>query len=237
MNIPNLLTISRFIIIPFFLYMVLQDTPSARLIAFVLFAIAGLTDLLDGYLARKWSQDTKLGRFLDPLADKFLVITCLGAFYYIDHQISLWMILVIVGRDLMITVIRFLAIRKGMELRTNLLAKTKTVLQMTAIAAILLILVIRSYGVDIQQTFDLGHKTGKTNFEITWSLIERGISMTPVDDIERKEKRKYFAESIPYFLILLVTLVTVISGMRYLQANYRVLAPPYYLFRKKEDPD
>jgi len=237
MNIPNLLTISRLIIIPFFLYMVLQDDPMARLIALFLFIIAGITDLLDGYLARKWSQDTKLGRFLDPLADKFLVITCLGAFYYLDSQISLWMILVIIGRDLLVTIIRFLAIRKGMEVRTNRLAKTKTTVQMTAIIAILLIFIIRSYGVDIQKTFDLGHQDGKTNFQITWSLIERGLDMKPHDDLEKKEKTKYFAESIPYFIILFVTLITVISGVRYLYSNYMVFAPPYYLFRKKEDPN
>jgi len=232
MTIPNLLTIFRLIVTPIFLYYFLQDTPKARLIAFVLFVLAALSDLLDGYLARKLSQDSKLGRFLDPLADKFLVITALMAFYYLDNQISIWMILAIISRDILVTIMRYLAIRKGVELKTTGLAKTKTAFQMTAIILILMIFIIRSYRFDIQNTFDQGHKKGHTNMEISIDLVKQFLTMLPNKEIGRKQKTLVFAETIPYFLILITTIVTVISGARYLIANHRVLYPPYHLFQK-----
>ncbi len=237
MNIPNILTFLRLVMIPFFIYFLLQDDPKSRLIAFLLFVIAGLSDFLDGYLARKLEQDTKLGRFLDPLADKFLVITTLFAFYYLDNQISLWIVFVIIGRDILITLMRYMAIAKGKELRTTRLAKTKTAFQMIAIILILLVFIVRSYRVDIQDTFERGHLSGKKNIEIATELLREGVRMLPSKEIKQSEKRKVFAESIPYFLMLITAFVTLISGVRYVMYNIDILKPPYHLFRNRErDP-
>ncbi len=144
-TLPNLLTIVRIILIPVFLYfLVFSTTATSRAIALGIFILASVTDFLDGYLARKLKQDSSLGRFLDPLADKFLVIAALGVFLYIDPLIPIWMVLVIVGRDLLITLMRYLAIQKGSELRTTRLAKAKTAFQMTAIILILIIFIVQA---------------------------------------------------------------------------------------------
>lgn len=233
MNIPNILTVLRLFLIPFFIYFLLQDEPKSRLIALLLFMIAGFSDFLDGYLARKLEQDTKLGRFLDPLADKFLVIATLFAFYYLDNLISLWIVLVIIGRDILITLMRYMAIAKGKELRTTKLAKTKTGFQMIAIILILLVFVVRSYRVDIIDTFALGQAQGKKNIEIATELFKKGVKMLPMKEVEQSEKKILFAESIPYFLMLFTAFVTIISGLRYVMFNLDVLKPPYHLFRKK----
>jgi len=234
-TIPNILTFLRFLLIPVFVYFLFQESPTSRLIALALFAIASLTDLLDGYLARKLSQDSKLGRFMDPLADKFLVVTTLLAFYFLDNQISLWMVIAIISRDIVITVMRYLSIKKGVELKTSRLAKTKTAVQMTAIVLILLIFLIRSYRVDIQETFLIGHNQGKNNITIAWELLQMGLGLLSPDEAHTTNKRTLFAESIPYFIILFTTIVTVISGLRYLFRNYQVLLPPYYIFAKKRN--
>jgi cardiolipin synthase len=225
----------RLIIIPFFLYFLIQDDPKSRLIAISLFTIAAISDFLDGYLARKLAQDSKIGRFLDPLADKFLVVTALFAFYFLDKEISIWMIIAIILRDMLITFMRYLAIRKGTELKTSRLGKTKTVFQMTAIVLIMLILFVRSYRIDVEQVFTEGHRQGKGNFQISTELLNQAIKLLPDKEVPRKEKRKIFLEPMPYFLMLLTTIITVISGLKYVINNYRVLLPPYNIFisRKK----
>ncbi|HOE19496.1 MAG TPA: CDP-diacylglycerol--glycerol-3-phosphate 3-phosphatidyltransferase, partial [Spirochaetota bacterium] len=141
MNIPNLLTLSRIILIPLFLYLIFTPTIEHRIWALVIFVIASLTDLLDGWTARKLKQETETGKFLDPLADKFLVISALIAFLFLDPLIPLWMVIVIIARDLLITLMRYLAIKKGTSLRTSRLGKVKTAFQMISI---ILIIIIRS---------------------------------------------------------------------------------------------
>ncbi|MDH5719523.1 MAG: CDP-diacylglycerol--glycerol-3-phosphate 3-phosphatidyltransferase [Spirochaetia bacterium] len=235
MNLPNILTVIRVAIIPFFLFFLLHDIPVYRLIAIILFMVASVTDLLDGYLARKWNQESKFGRFLDPLADKFLVIASLFAFYFLDKQIPLWMILAIISRDLLITLMRFLAIKKGTEVRTTRLAKAKTVFQLTSIMIIIVVFFVRSYRVDIQETFEQGQIQGKKNFEIAAELFIEGIKMIEDERAYPSETKKVFAQSVPYFLMLATTIVTILSGLRYLYTNYRVLLPPYYLRREKSE--
>jgi cardiolipin synthase len=117
------LTLSRIILIPLFLYLIFTPTIEHRIWALVIFVIASLTDLLDGWTARKLKQETETGKFLDPLADKFLVISALIAFLFLDPFIPLWMVIVIIGRDLLITLMRYLAIKKGTSLRTSRLGR------------------------------------------------------------------------------------------------------------------
>jgi cardiolipin synthase len=146
------------------------------------------------------------------------------------------MVIVIIGRDLMITGMRWLAIKKGTEIKTTRLAKTKTAFQMTAIILILMVLFIRSYRWDIQETFLSGHKSGKTSLQIATNLFKQGIKMLPNKEIDKRQKRKVFAESIPYFLMLATTIVTAISGIRYLTSNINILKPPYHIFKTRGDP-
>ena len=144
-NIPNALSFLRICVVPVFVYLLIQPEPWMRHLAFLLFALASLTDLIDGYWARKYRQETELGRFLDPLADKALVIGVLLTFLSISEQIQIWMVLCIIGRDLLITFLRYLAIQRKMSLRTSVFGKVKTAFQMFSLFIVILSFLIISY--------------------------------------------------------------------------------------------
>lgn len=233
MTLPNILTILRIALIPFFLYFLLSNVPTHRFYALLIFLAATFTDFLDGYLARRLNQDTALGRFLDPFADKALVIACLIVFLYLDPALPIWMVLVIIGRDTLVTLMRYLAIRKGMEVRTTRLGKAKTAFQMFSIVLIIMIFLVRSFQFDIQSTFEEGVASGKKHHQIAGELFAEGFTILKDSQVPKKQKQKVFAESIPYFLLLFTTLITIISGIRYLITNYQVILPPYYIFKVK----
>jgi CDP-diacylglycerol--glycerol-3-phosphate 3-phosphatidyltransferase len=140
MNIANRLTILRILlIVPFILILLWKSEKfSYRLIAFVIFAIASLTDFLDGYLARKFNLVTNFGKLMDPLADKILVISSLLIFVELKY-VPAWMVIVIITRDFLINGIRSLAASKGKVLPAGMLGKIKTTTQMIAILLIILL--------------------------------------------------------------------------------------------------
>ena len=88
LNFPNILTILRILLVPFFIYFLLQEQLFYKIIAFTLFSLASITDFIDGYLARKWKQETEFGKFLDPFADKILVVGAFLALILLDEQIE-----------------------------------------------------------------------------------------------------------------------------------------------------
>ncbi|MBV6492834.1 MAG: CDP-diacylglycerol--glycerol-3-phosphate 3-phosphatidyltransferase [Turneriella sp.] len=222
--------------IPLFIYYLVSSLPRDRFIALALFCLASVTDFFDGYLARKWKQESPLGRFLDPLADKALVIATLIIFILLDQAIPLWMVIVIILRDMLVTLMRYLAIRKGAEIRTTKLGKAKTMFQMFAMVLIIFILVLRVLPFDISQTYAEGRAHGQKNIEVAGAMLTKAIHALKSDEIPKAERNKYFAESTPYFLLLLTTILTAISGLRYLYTNWRVLLPPYTgVLRKREE--
>lgn len=238
LNLPNFLTLLRIAMIPFFLYYLLSQHPRHRLIALGIFCLASITDFFDGYLARRWKQESSLGRFLDPLADKALVITTLILFIMLDQAIPLWMVIVIIARDMLVTLMRYLAIRKGTEIRTTRLGKAKTTFQMISIVLILLILIVRSFHFDIRQTYREGRAQGLKNYQIATTMLIKALQSLRSDEIPKRERNRYFAESAPYFLLLMTTIITIVSGIRYLCTNWRVLLPPYtgvVQLRRKEE--
>ena len=224
-QIPNLLTVLRLVLIPFFLFFLVQDDLNDRLIAFAIFSFSSFTDFLDGYLARKLSAESEFGRILDPLADKALVISALSAFIYLDNQIPLWMIFTIVARDILITLIRVLGKTKKIPVQTSRLAKAKTAFQMVSIFIILLVFSVRSYRGNIQETFNKDSTHGRTHSQIALEKLKEGLSLFPPEDSEKGVIKKKFAESVPYFLMLFVTILTVVSGIRYFVTNYKVFLP------------
>ena len=137
MNIPNLLTLTRIILSPIFMIFMLFENHYWRLAATVVFAIAALTDLADGYYARKMGHHTGFGRFMDPLADKILVSTAFITFVPLGYARG-WMIIIIVVREFLITGLRSMAAYRGMVISSSFLAKWKTATQMIAISIILL---------------------------------------------------------------------------------------------------
>ena len=222
-NIPNFLTTLRVCLIPFFLYFLFFKDVESKVIALIIFIIASLTDLLDGYLARKWKVTSKLGTFLDPLADKALIISALVAFILLDNQIPIWMLIVIVSRDILITLMRILGKRKGMEVKTSTLGKVKTVVQMTTIILILLIFVGRSYKTEISLLYQKGNLEGKTNIQIALGSLLEGFDIWWKKEIDIDYKKKVFAYSMPYFLLLFTTILTIISGISYIFKNKRII--------------
>lgn len=140
MNLPNKLTVIRMIIVPFFVFFLLYDNGqnyTFRMIALVLFIIASLTDTLDGKIARKYHLITDFGKFMDPLADKLLVCSALICLIQLG-QIPAWMVVIIIGREFVISGFRLVASDNGVVIPANYWGKFKTTFQM--IAVILMIL-------------------------------------------------------------------------------------------------
>jgi len=129
MNLPNKLTVSRIVMVPFFVAALLAEFPNHRIVAGCIFILASLTDLFDGYLARKNHLVTTFGKFMDPLADKLLVCAALICFVELE-QMAAWMVIVIVSRDFIISGFRLVASDKGVVIAAGMSGKVKTVCQM-----------------------------------------------------------------------------------------------------------
>ena len=138
-NLPNCLTALRIALTPILLLLLFADTWYWKSLAFVVFSAASLTDLYDGKLARAGNQETPLGRFLDPLADKILVTSALVALA-LNKMVNFWIVLPIVGRDILITGIRLYGLSRGKQMVTTRLAKWKTAAQLTTVLFILLVI-------------------------------------------------------------------------------------------------
>ena len=139
-TLPNLLTLSRIVVIPLLVGTFLLDKPLANWVAFTLFTAAGLTDFFDGYLARSWDQVTRFGRFLDPVADKIMVAAVLFMMVALDW-ITGWLVLaalVILIREILVSGLREFLAEINIGVPVSRLAKWKTALQMIAVALLLL---------------------------------------------------------------------------------------------------
>ena len=146
MNVPNILSIARIILTPLFIILLFADFKMAKVFALLVFAIAAITDAYDGYLARKYNQITPVGKFLDPVADKILVLSAFISFAFINI-IDFWMVGIIIFRDLFVTGLRFIMSSRGFEFVTSKLSKYKTAFQLTII--ILTLIFISIEGLDI----------------------------------------------------------------------------------------
>lgn len=145
-NIANSVTIFRIALVPLFLFFIFQKDILSIILAFVIFIIASLTDLYDGYLARNRKEITNFGIIMDPIADKLIVLSALISFVQLDI-ISSWIVIVIVAREFLITVLRTMALAKNKVLGSIKSGKYKTVSQMIAIIIILAIMVfVRIFG-------------------------------------------------------------------------------------------
>jgi CDP-diacylglycerol--glycerol-3-phosphate 3-phosphatidyltransferase len=135
--LPNAITVSRILLIPVFVLVFLEPTPNRSLAAAAVFGLAALTDAVDGYVARRWGQVTKLGKLLDPIADKLLVLTAL--FLLVDFdRVEAWVAIVLAGRELTITGLRGVAAREGIDLTPETTGKIKMGAQVVAILFLIL---------------------------------------------------------------------------------------------------
>ena len=148
MNLPNRLTVLRIVLTFMFMVFLFSPGVGAKAMAFTAFSLACLTDFLDGYIARKYNLITDLGKLLDPIADKILVLSAFLAFVEIGI-IQAWMVVIIILRELLITGVRILAVSKGKILAASLAGKHKTVSQMISIFVILAVIVINEAGISV----------------------------------------------------------------------------------------
>lgn len=136
-NIPNILTLMRIAAIPLLAYFLLSPSRDAGFWAAALFSAASVTDWLDGYLARRMGIVTVFGKFLDPIADKLLVMAALIMILPFG-RVPAWMVLVILGREIIITGLRGIASTEGIVIQASDLGKYKTIFQIVAIIGLLL---------------------------------------------------------------------------------------------------
>lgn len=146
MNLPNFLTILRIFFVPLLVAVLVADkrsvswgalTVSYDTLALIIFLSAAATDLLDGYLARRWRQVTTVGTLLDPIADKLLVSAALVSLVEM-HRVPAWMAILIVGREFAISGLRSIAAAEGYTIKASELGKTKMIMQVLAISVVIL---------------------------------------------------------------------------------------------------
>lgn len=138
MNLPNRLTVLRVIMIPFFVLFMLTDIGGSanKWIALVLFAVASLTDLLDGKIARKYNLVTNFGKFMDPLADKLLVCAAMICLVEME-KLAAWIVIVIISREFIISGFRLVASDNGIVIAASYWGKFKTTFQMAMILVLI----------------------------------------------------------------------------------------------------
>jgi len=137
MNLPIALTLGRIILVPLIIVFLISSSRVHALIAAVIFIAASLTDWLDGRMARRWNQVTRLGTLLDPVADKLLVAAALVALVQVD-MIDAWVAVVIIGRELAVTGLRGVALSMGIVIPASPLGKAKTASQYVALTILIL---------------------------------------------------------------------------------------------------
>lgn len=190
MILPNQLTIFRIILTPVFLVLFLSKDSTLIQISFIVYLIAAITDWYDGWLARKFNYITDWGKFWDPLADKILTSACFIGFVIVGI-LPLWMVLLVILRDLIVTLLRILSDNKGISFKTTYYAKWKTLLQMVFLYYLLV-------GYVLQNT---PYFVNNYNEYILIMMNEKLI----------------------FSVMLIITLITVHSGISYLKVNSELL--------------
>ena len=137
--IPNILTLFRILIVPFFIYCFASENFIFRLISLLIFLVGSVSDFLDGFIARKYNFVTSLGKIIDPIADKILILCAFFLLHlYYPLYIPIWMLLIILFRDIIVTLFRLYLKKKDVILNTSILAKRKTLFQIIIIHFLLI---------------------------------------------------------------------------------------------------
>jgi len=163
--LPNALTILRVALTFVFIFLLYQDGLGSRILALIIFTLASLTDYFDGYLARKYNLFSQFGKLMDPIADKFLILSA----FYIFMQLQLiaaWMFIVIFAREVIVTGLRLSAMRRGIALAAERAGKLKTVLQIVSVYLIIIFTVLVQLNGDAQSYQSMARQafTGITIF-------------------------------------------------------------------------
>ncbi|MBR1692675.1 MAG: CDP-diacylglycerol--glycerol-3-phosphate 3-phosphatidyltransferase [Lachnospiraceae bacterium] len=195
MNLPNKLTMFRVILVPFFVYFLLESESEEwfKWIALGIFIVASLTDLLDGKIARKYNLVTTFGKFMDPLADKLLVCSALIALIPLE-MMPAWATIIIIAREFIISGFRLIAAEKGVVIAASYWGKVKTTVQMVMVCVMLVI--VNGHG------FMTDEISFTSNFTATFYMV---------------------LERLSFILLILAVALTVISLVDYLVKNKGVI--------------
>ncbi|MHB8491995.1 MAG: CDP-diacylglycerol--glycerol-3-phosphate 3-phosphatidyltransferase [Solirubrobacteraceae bacterium] len=136
LNLPNLLTVLRIMLVPVVVASLLANSSSGYVLAAAVFALASLTDFIDGYLARARDDVTTFGRLMDPLADKLLIVAALLSLVSL-HRLAAWVAMVIITRELAVTMLRMGASHAGHVIGASALGKMKTAVQIVTVLAVI----------------------------------------------------------------------------------------------------
>ena len=141
MNLPNALTVIRIFLTFIFIFLYSQEGVQPKLLAIIVFTLASLTDFLDGFIARKYNLISRFGKIMDPIADKFLL---LSAFYLFTQMrlIAVWIFSLIFAREAVVTGFRLVAMRRGAALAAEEAGKIKTVLQIVLVYSIIIFTIL-----------------------------------------------------------------------------------------------
>ena len=137
LNLPNVLTLLRILAVPVIVVALLGETPNGDALAAGVFALAALTDGLDGYIARRRDDETVFGKLMDPLADKLLIVAALVSLVSLG-RLAGWVAMVIIARELAVTGLRAVAAERGVVIAASWLGKVKTLLQVAAVFALII---------------------------------------------------------------------------------------------------
>jgi len=201
-NLANKLTMGRIIVIPFFLLFMFIGNIYTRVAALLIFILAALTDIYDGIIARHREEVTNFGKFIDPLADKLIVSAALISFVQLGElSIPAWMVILVISREFIITGLRSVAASRGTIIPASLSGKFKTTSQMVVIITILIILIVNAVLRNYYHTTPL-----ELQIFLGWKRV-----------------LGYVLGKAPYWLMLVVTILTVISGFNYIFKNKHIL--------------
>jgi len=173
LNLPNVLTILRIILTIIFIYLFCQDSLGSRLMALIVFTCASLTDYFDGYLARKHNLITPFGKIMDPIADKFLILSAFFIFMQLQ-LIAVWMFIAIFSREVIVTGLRLGAVKRGAVLAAEGAGKLKTVLQIVAVYLIIIFTLLIQSGNDTQ-SFQLLMRQAFTWINVFVFAVDRSL--------------------------------------------------------------
>ena len=187
LTIPNQLTALRILLVPVFVLLLLQGDPWLKLFGFIVFVVASLTDIYDGYHARKYGVETRLGAFLDPLADKLLITAAFFLYYWMGY-LALWMVVLVVVRDVVVTALRVYAEYKNRPEVTSVESKYKTLAQNILVYLIMALILMK-------EAAFFGPRLAVT---VNQFLLSDSL----------------------YYIMLVVTLFTVYTGVSYLVSNW-----------------
>lgn len=198
-QIANFITLFRVTLVPFFILTIFGKSAISGFLSLILFMVGALSDYLDGLFSRKMNISSKLGVFLDPLADKVLVCAAYLSFSFVDDlYIPIGIVIVILFREFFVTLLRIIALKRGISFKTEYLGKVKTAFQMIAIGTILVLLLFKK--IPLTYEGDL-----KILIDLSWNLPRAFL---------------YF---LPLTLVSISACIAIASMVQYMAINWKLI--------------